>query len=119
MILAPTALGYAVVVVGRGYRRLVDWRRGRARPTAPPIEQLGADLRRLKAQLDTTEDTVASPGKGVRVRAIRGAYLDALRTACVELDVSPPDVYGQQVPRAEIYRVEAALRARGLDVRAS
>jgi hypothetical protein len=61
------------------------------------------------------------PNKHVRVGALRGAYLDALGTACRRLEVSPPAVEGHpaspRVNQAEIYRVEAALRQRGLDVR--
>ena len=48
--------------------------------------------------------------------ALRGAYADALSLACRRLDVSPPRG-GDRAPQAEIYRVEAALRQRGLDVR--
>jgi hypothetical protein len=52
---------------------------------------------------------------------LRGAYLDALGTACRRLEVSPPVVEAHpaspRVNQAEIYRVEAALRQRGLDVR--
>jgi hypothetical protein len=57
----------------------------------------------------------------VRVEALRGAYLDALGAACRRLEVSPPVAEGPplspRVRQAEIYRVEAALRQRGLDVR--
>jgi hypothetical protein len=52
----------------------------------------------------------------VRLRALRGAYLDTLTTACQRLGVSPPP-HGDRAPQAEIYRAEAALRQRGLDVR--
>ena len=49
------------------------------------------------------------------------AYLDALRTACQRLEVTPPRVTGPpgnpQASQAEIYRVESDLRRRGLDVR--
>ncbi|HEX7164021.1 MAG TPA: hypothetical protein VF223_22625, partial [Trebonia sp.] len=50
-----------------------------------------------------------------RVQALRGAYLDTLSAACQRLDVTPPS--GDGAPLAEIYRVEAGLRQRGLDVR--
>ena len=50
------------------------------------------------------------------MQALRGAYLDALSAACQRLDVSPPPG-GDRAPLAEIYRAEAALRQRGLDVR--
>ena len=50
------------------------------------------------------------------MRALRGAYVDALTTACTRLEVTPPSG-GERAPLTEIYRVEAALRQRGLDVR--
>jgi len=50
------------------------------------------------------------------VLALRGAYTDALSAACRRLDISPPRG-GDRAPQAEIYRVEAALRQHGLDVR--
>ena len=40
------------------------------------------------------------------------------RTACQRLEVSPLPP-GDHVPQAEIYRAEAGLRERGLDVRAA
>ena len=52
----------------------------------------------------------------MRLKALRGAYVDALSTACQRLEVSPPGG-GDRAPLTEIYRVEAALRQRGLDVR--
>ena len=48
--------------------------------------------------------------------AARGAYIDTLSYACERLGVSPP-VGGDRARWAEIYRVEAALREHGLDVR--
>ena len=67
------------------------------------------------------ETRTGIPNKHVRVAALRGAYLDTLGTACRRLEVSPPVMEGHPAnPRAnqaEIYRVEAALRQRGLDVR--
>jgi hypothetical protein len=50
------------------------------------------------------------------VQAVRGAYLDALAAACRRLDISPPRG-GDRASQAEIYRVEAALRHGGLEVR--
>jgi hypothetical protein len=124
VFVAPTALGYAVLAGMRGWRAAAErrhaaqWRR--EHPSAPPIERLAADLRRLRSALDDTDGQIARPGKAVRVRALRGAYLDALGTACAELDVSPPQCAGRAQPSwTEIYRVEAALRSRGLDVRAA
>ena len=111
----PTGCGCAWVYG----RRLAGWLgERRRRPTLdPPIERVGADLRRLHALLDATENAPDLPGKHVRCAATRAAYLDALETACRQLDVPPPA--GRPVPRTEIYRVEAELRRLGLDVRAA
>jgi hypothetical protein len=114
-LVLPTAAGYSVVL-GRRALRSVTERRRAAVVTAPPIERLGADLRRLHAQLDATENAPDLPGKHLRCAATRAAYLDALGAACRRLDIPPPA--GRPVPRAEIYRAEAALRRAGLDVRA-
>lgn len=61
------------------------------------------------------------PAKHLRLQALRGAYVDALCTACQRLEVSPPLSAGQagseRANQADIYRVEAELRQRGLDVR--
>jgi hypothetical protein len=120
VILLPTAVGYAVL----GSIRVARWaaqRRSAARyrtqpVTAEPIEQLGARLRRLRAELEATETRTDLTAKGMRLRALRGAYLDVLRDACQRLEVSPLPA-GDLVPQAEIYRAEAGLRQRGLDVR--
>jgi hypothetical protein len=119
VILLPTALGYAVIVGLRG----VGWsaehwhiRRQRLAAPAEPIERLGANLRRLRAELDATETRGGLTAKNMRLKALRGAYVDALCTACQRLEVSPPRG-GDRAPLTEIYRVEAALRQCGLDVR--
>src|SRR5262249_44989092 len=112
----PTACGFTLVLAVRAWR----WRDDRGRPQQPqPIERLGADLRRLHEQLDETENaSYRTPGKYLRCRAVRAAYLDALRAACVAVDVTPPTPEDpDRVPQAEIYRVEAALRSRGMEVR--
>jgi hypothetical protein len=113
IFLMPVA-GYALIGAWRGARRLSE-----ARYKAPPprpIERLGADLRRLRAELEDTETRAGLTAKHHRVQALRGAYVDALTAACERLEVSPPPG-GERAPLAEIYRVEAALRQRGLDVR--
>jgi hypothetical protein len=113
IFLMPLA-GYALIGAWRGARRLSE-----ARYKAPPprpIERLGADLRRLRAELEDTETRAGLTAKHHRVLALRGAYVDALTAACERLEVSPPPG-GERAPLAEIYRVEAALRQRGLDVR--
>jgi hypothetical protein len=120
VILLPTALGYAIL----GSIRALGWAarrrsasRAQAHPVPPePIEALAARIRRLRAELEALETRSDVPAKGIRLRAIRGAYTDLLRMACERLEASPPPDL-DPVPQAEIYRVEAALRERGLDVR--
>ncbi len=112
----PTAAGFAVVGLVRGSRRLAEARR--KEPLPDPIERLETSLRRLRAELEDTETRSRLTAKNHRIQVLRGAYLDALSSACQRLDVSPPQG-GDRAPLAEIYRVEAALRQRGLDVRAT
>jgi hypothetical protein len=113
LVLMPLA-GYALIGVWRGAHRLAE-----ARYKAPPprpMQRLAADLRRLRAELEDTETRAGLTAKHHRVQAVRGAYVDALTAACERLDVAPPRG-GDRAPLADIYRVEAALRERGLDVR--
>lgn len=113
-ILLPVAAGYAIIAAFRGVRRV---NRARYRPTArEPIERLAARLRRLRAELEQTEAQPGITAKSHRVRALRGAYVDVLSEACGRLGVVPPQG-GDQAQLTDIYRVEAALRSRGLDVR--
>lgn len=114
----PTAVGFAFIGVCRAVRWLGEARsRARFQALPPePIERLEADLRRLRSELEDTETRSGLTAKHHRVQALRGAYVDALSAACRRLDVSPPPG-GDRAPQAEIYRVEAALRQRGLDVR--
>ncbi len=120
VILLPTAVGYAVI----GGMRACAWlarrhsaARARTHPVAPePIDRLAARMRRLRAELETLETRSDVPAKGVRLRALRGAYTDLLRVACERLGAAPPPDC-EPLPQAEIYRAEAALRQRGLDVR--
>jgi hypothetical protein len=111
--LMPLA-GYALIGAWRGARRLSESRY--KAPPPRPLERLEADLRRLRAELEDTETRPGLTAKHHRVQALRGAYVDALTAACARLEVSPPPG-GDRAPLAEIYRVEAALRERGLDVR--
>jgi hypothetical protein len=54
----------------------------------------------------------------MRMGAVRLAYVEVLAVACRQLEVLPPRTGpGSQTSLAEIYRVEAELRQRGLDVR--
>jgi hypothetical protein len=114
----PTLAGFALIYAWRGAGWLGQARaRRRAKALGPePVERLKADLRRLRAELENTETRSGLTAKHHRVQALRGAYLDTLVTACQLLDVSPPSG-GDRAAQAEIYRVEAALRLRGLDVR--
>lgn len=119
VLLLPTAIGGAIIVGLRSARWSSErWRvrRHQHEPQAEPIERLGARLRRLRAELDATETRSDIPAKHFRLRALRGAYVDVLSVACERLEVSPPPG-GERAPLAEIYRAEAALRQRGLDVR--
>ena len=115
----PTAVGFALIGAWRGARLLAEARyRARFQALPPePIERLEADLRRLRAELEDTETRSGLTAKHHRVQAVRGAYLDALAAACRRLDISPPRG-GDRASQAEIYRVEAALRQGGLEVRA-
>jgi len=117
-IALPTAACFALIYAWRGAGWLAEFRARRRAQAAPPepIDRLQADLRRLRAELEATETRTGLTAKHHRVQALRGAYLDALSAACRRLDVSPPPG-GDRAPLAEIYRAEAALRQRGLDVR--
>jgi hypothetical protein len=54
----------------------------------------------------------------MRMGAVRTAYVQVLGVACAQLEVAPPKNGPHwHTPLAEIYRVEAQLRERGLDVR--
>ena len=114
----PIAAVYAVIGGGRLLKWLSDQP---SRPHSPePIEQLRANLVRLRAQLEDMETRSDQPAKNLRVRALRAAYVDKLLDACQRLDVSPPDgaqAHPENVRQSDIYRMEAALLERGLDVR--
>jgi hypothetical protein len=104
----------ALIGAWRGARWLSESRY--QAPPPRPLERLEADLRRLRAELETTETRAGLTAKHHRVQALRGAYTDALTAACARLEVAPP-AGGDRAAQAEIYRVEAELRQRGLDVR--
>jgi hypothetical protein len=121
-LLTAIALPIAAVYSLIGGGRLVKWiveQQTRA-PAPVPIERVRANLVRLRAQLEAMETRSDLPAKNLRLRALRAAYVDALCEACQRLDVSPPDgaqAHPESVRQSDIYRMEAALRERGLDVR--
>lgn len=117
-IVLPVAAIYSVIGAGR----LLKWiSEQQSRPPVPePIEKVRANLVRLRAQLEATETRSDLPAKNLRLRALRAAYVGALVDTCKRLDVSPPAGAGEHQEKAsqsDIYRMEAALRERGLDVR--
>jgi hypothetical protein len=114
-VLLPTLTGGAILAAVRGYRRLSGLRRNRPQP-AEPIDRIEARLRRLRAELETTENQPGGTAKRHHILALRGAYLDTRCGACQRFGVSPP-AGGDQARQSEIYRAEAALREHGLDVR--
>ena len=119
---AAVALPIAAIYSVIGGVRLLKWLADQqSRPVVPePIERVHANLVRLRAQLEAMETRSDLPAKNLRLRALRAAYVDALCDACQRLDVSPPagsPAHPESVPQSDIYRVEAALRERGLDVR--
>jgi hypothetical protein len=120
VFLPSLAMG-AVLFALRAWRRADELaRRHRAdRAPAEPVERAEraeARLRRLRAELEELENQLGGPARHHRIVAVRGAYLDCLTSACQQFGVSPP-AGGDRARQAEIYRVEAALRAHGLDVR--
>ena len=117
-IALPIAAVYALIGGGRLLKWLSDQD---SRPQSPePIEELRANLVRLRALLEDMETRSDQPAKNLRVRALRAAYVDRLVDACQRLDVSPPAsarAHPESVRQSDIYQMEAALLARGLDVR--
>jgi hypothetical protein len=112
MVLMPAAV-YALIGGVRAARWLAEARR--KAPPPVPVDRLAANLRRLRAELEETETNAELTAKRHHVRSVRGAYLDTLAEACRRLGVTPPP--GDGATQADIYRTEAALAARGLDVR--
>jgi hypothetical protein len=118
VVMIPTAAGYGLIFTARGIRWAAE-RWPRPQPPEPvPLDRLTATLRRLRADLESLETRTGVPSKHVRLRALRGAYLDVLGTACQQLAVTPPRVTGARpFDQADVYRVESELRERGVDVR--
>jgi hypothetical protein len=113
VVLLMPAAGYALIGGVRAARWLDEARR--KAPPPVPVDRLAANLRRLRAELEDTETSAELTAKRFHVRSVRGAYLDTLAEACRRLDVTPPP--GDTATQADIYRTEAALAERGLDVR--
>ena len=120
-IALPIAAFYAVI----GGGRLLNWvsehhvSAHRAHATASePIPRVRANLVRLRAEVESTEMRNDLLAKNMRLRAVRAAYVDALYDACRQLDISPlPGARPDNIRQSDVYRLEIALRARGLDVR--
>jgi hypothetical protein len=120
-IALPIAAFYAVI----GGGRLLNWvsehhiSAHRAHAAASePILRVRANLVRLRAEVESTETRSDLLAKNMRLRAVRAAYVDALYDACRQLDISPlPGARPDNIRQSDIYRLETALRARGLDVR--
>ena len=115
-VMLPTLAGGAILTAVRLCRRLAALHyRSPAQP-AEPVDRIVARLRRLRAELEATENRPGGTARRHHMLALRGAYLDTLGSACQRFGVSPP-AGGDQARQAEIYRAEAALREHGLDVR--
>ena len=115
-MLLPTLAFAAILASLRGFRQLSRIRREHQPQPPEPVDRLAARLRRLRAELEATENQPGGTARRHHIVALRGAYLDTLDSACPRFGISPPDG-GDQARQAEIYRVEAALRQHGLDVR--
>ncbi len=115
-IALPIAAVYAVI----GSGRLLNWISDRQvhAPAPEPIQRVRANLVKLRAEVESTETRNDLLAKNMRLRAVRAAYVDALYDACGRLGTSPqPGARPGNVRQSDIYRLETALRARGLDVR--
>ena len=115
-IALPIAAVYSVI----GGGRLLKWisEHQTKDPAPEPIQQVRANLVRLRAELEATETRSDLVAKNLRLRALRAAYVDALNDACKRLDVSLPgtQVRPEDLRQSDIYRIEALLRERGLEV---
>lgn len=114
VVLLPTAIGWAVLYGARTVR----WLAGRRRKPVPAASdaQLAGRLRRIRSELERTECQHGMIAKRHHLAVLRGAYADALAAACQQAGVSPPRG-GIRAGQAEVYRAEAQLRHRGIDVR--
>jgi hypothetical protein len=117
-IALPVTAVYALIGGGRLLKWISEQQTQAHLPE--PIQRVSADLVRLRAQLEEMETRTDLPAKNLRIRALRAAYVDALYEACRRMEVSPPTGFRlrpENVPQSDIYRIEAALRERGIEVR--
>jgi hypothetical protein len=117
-IALPVAAVYSVI----GGGRLLKWisEQQTRTPVPEPIQQVREDLVRLRAELEAMETRSDLVAKNLRLQALRAAYVDTLNDACRRLDISPPlgvPARGGTIRQSDIYRIEAALRERGIEVR--
>jgi hypothetical protein len=121
ILLIPTLAGIGLLGLlrlGKYVTGRLRTRPSKVRATVVPLEELAVQLRRLHRQLGRLEDSPdGTPGRGLRVKALRAAYGDSLLAACRSLDVPDAPVDSTRLTTAEVYRLESALRDRGLDVR--
>ena len=117
LMLGPALALWGATLALRAVTRmdLSSWRLGRRRqpvPTHPPIERLGADLRRLAADLERIERSDL-PAKVARMRATSLAYDGVLLSACRALEVPVP-VPAPPLEPLDRLQAEAALAGQGL-----
>jgi hypothetical protein len=116
---APVLVGLALLgAIGLwGDSVRMRFRRREPAPVIPPLQRVAADLRRLRADVIRLEDAPdTTPNRSVRLATVRTAYRESLLIACraLEVPVNAGDL--SRSPAAEIDRLEAELRDRGLDV---
>lgn len=82
-------------------------------PTAPPLQRLVSDLRRLEAEAERLLSDASVLARGQRLLAVRLAYDLVLLDAASALEVAVPH---ERVPfsRHERFRVTVDLTAAGL-----
>jgi hypothetical protein len=120
-IALPITAFYAVIGGGRLLTWISEHRVAQHWAPAPapePMLRVRANLVRLRAEVESTETRDDLLAKNMRLRAVRAAYVDSLCDACRRLDIAAlPGARPDNVRQSDIYRLETALRARGLDVR--
>jgi hypothetical protein len=118
-IALPIAAVYSVIGGGRVLKWISEHQTGEA-PPLQPIERVRANLVRLRTEVEATENRSDLVAKNMRLRAVRAAYVDALYDACWRLDIAPlasTRTRPENLRQSDVYRLETALRERGLDVR--